>query len=168
MACGRSTSHSAVQRPNAGIGEGVWEPHTTQNRVTCVDDGSGGHHLKGVDGTVSGRVWSGEGPGLQGLEKNKQAVAVSCVGGGTERGCWPLRGQGKGVRAAVRAHLRKYADGAGHAEEHGVEILLLHVVVLQQHPRVRVHVGPRVLHLHPGPSSSATGTHAARQENFGA
>ena len=47
----------------------------------------------------------------------------------------------------ARAHLAEHADGAGDAEEDGVEVLLFQLVVLQQHPRVRVHIGPRVLHL---------------------
>ena len=45
------------------------------------------------------------------------------------------------------AHLREDADGARHAKEDGIKVLLLDAVVLQQYATVRIHIRPRVLHL---------------------
>mmetsp|Transcript_28783 Transcript_28783/g.73343 ORF Transcript_28783/g.73343 Transcript_28783/m.73343 type:complete len:234 (+) Transcript_28783:392-1093(+) len=53
---------------------------------------------------------------------------------------------GQAQRARPHA-LRQHTQRARHAEQHGVEVGLADAVVLQQHARVRVHVGPRVLDL---------------------
>ena len=51
-----------------------------------------------------------------------------------------------GIRCQ-RVYLRVHAEGTGDPEEHCVVLLFGETVVLQEHARVRVDVGPRVLRL---------------------